>query len=178
MSDSLLQRSVTTSVAKNLANTTKTSPKMMSITPRWLLSLLTLGACPRRNLPRQPDEGRTDQGRTHRRRRLGGDGVVPARIAAKRAPVLEAARGGHRPHGQPLQNRGRLPGQQADRRGRGPQQVLHHRPGTSRGPEQGRAWQRPANRPLDARENSSARPTLSPTSRPTSPCGRTPRACC
>ena len=40
MSDSLLQRSVTTSVAKNLATTTKTSPKMMSITPRWLLSLL------------------------------------------------------------------------------------------------------------------------------------------
>ncbi len=40
MSDSLLQRSVTTSVARNLANTTKTSPKMMSITPRWLLSLM------------------------------------------------------------------------------------------------------------------------------------------
>src|SRR3954452_15142879 len=40
MSDSLLQRSVTTSVAKNLANTTKTAPKMMSITPRWLLKLL------------------------------------------------------------------------------------------------------------------------------------------
>src|SRR6187399_2503157 len=40
MSDSLLQRSVTTSVARNLAHTTKTSPKMMSITPRWLLSLL------------------------------------------------------------------------------------------------------------------------------------------
>jgi CRP-like cAMP-binding protein len=40
MPDNLLQRSVTTSVAKNLANTTKTSPKMMSITPRWLLSLL------------------------------------------------------------------------------------------------------------------------------------------
>src|ERR1700679_660198 len=40
MSDSLLQRSVTTAVAGNLANTTKTSPKMMSITPRWLLSLL------------------------------------------------------------------------------------------------------------------------------------------
>ncbi len=40
MSDSTLQRSVTTSVAKNLATTTKTSPKMMSITPRWLLSLL------------------------------------------------------------------------------------------------------------------------------------------
>ena len=40
MSDSLLQRSVTTAVAKNLANTTKTAPKMMSITPRWLLSLL------------------------------------------------------------------------------------------------------------------------------------------
>src|SRR5258705_13132261 len=40
MSDNLLQRSVTTSVARNLANTTKTSPKMMSITPRWMLSLL------------------------------------------------------------------------------------------------------------------------------------------
>jgi CRP-like cAMP-binding protein len=40
MSDSLLQRSVTTGVARNLANTTKTKPKMMSITPRWSLSLL------------------------------------------------------------------------------------------------------------------------------------------
>jgi len=40
MTDSLLQRSVTTSVARNLADTTKTTPKMMSITPRWLLSLL------------------------------------------------------------------------------------------------------------------------------------------
>jgi hypothetical protein len=40
MSDSLLQRSVTTAVARNLATTTKTSPKMMSITPRYLLGLL------------------------------------------------------------------------------------------------------------------------------------------
>jgi hypothetical protein len=40
MSNGQLQRSVTTSVARNLAHTTKTSPKMMSITPRWLLSLL------------------------------------------------------------------------------------------------------------------------------------------
>jgi hypothetical protein len=40
MSHSLLQRSVTTAVARNLADTTKTSPKMKSITPRWLLSLL------------------------------------------------------------------------------------------------------------------------------------------
>src|SRR3954453_8549388 len=40
MSDTRLQRSVTTAVAENLATTTKTSPKMMSITPRWLLSLL------------------------------------------------------------------------------------------------------------------------------------------
>jgi CRP-like cAMP-binding protein len=40
MTDNLVQRSVTTSVAKNLASTTKTAPKMMSITPRWLLSLL------------------------------------------------------------------------------------------------------------------------------------------
>ena len=40
MSDSILQRSVTTAVAGNLATTTKTNPKMMSITPRWLLSQL------------------------------------------------------------------------------------------------------------------------------------------
>ncbi len=40
MSDSLLQRSVTTSVARNLATPTKTSPTMLSITPRWLLSML------------------------------------------------------------------------------------------------------------------------------------------
>jgi hypothetical protein len=40
MSDSLLQRSVTTAVARNLASTTKTTPKMMSITPRWLLNVL------------------------------------------------------------------------------------------------------------------------------------------
>ncbi len=40
MNDNLVQRSVTTAVARNLANTTKTSPKMMSITPRWLLSML------------------------------------------------------------------------------------------------------------------------------------------
>lgn len=40
MSDSLLQRSVTTAVARNLAHTTKTSPKMMSITPRYLLQML------------------------------------------------------------------------------------------------------------------------------------------
>jgi hypothetical protein len=35
-----LQRSVTTAVARNLANTTKTTPKMMSITPRLLLRAL------------------------------------------------------------------------------------------------------------------------------------------
>lgn len=40
MSNNRLQRSVTTAVARNLATTTKTSPKMMSITPRWLLRLL------------------------------------------------------------------------------------------------------------------------------------------
>jgi hypothetical protein len=40
MSDNLLQRSVTTAVARNLATTTKTNPKMMSITPRLLLDLL------------------------------------------------------------------------------------------------------------------------------------------
>src|SRR5215218_7729035 len=40
MADTRLQRSVTTSVARNLASTTKTRPKMQSVTPRWLLSLL------------------------------------------------------------------------------------------------------------------------------------------
>jgi hypothetical protein len=39
-SNSHLQRSVTTTVARNLANTTKTIPQMMSITPRWLLKLI------------------------------------------------------------------------------------------------------------------------------------------
>ena len=40
MSDNVLQRSVTTEVARNLTTTSKTNPKMMSITPRLLLSLL------------------------------------------------------------------------------------------------------------------------------------------
>ena len=40
MSNSVLQRSVTTSVARNLANTTKTKPMMTSITPRLLLTQL------------------------------------------------------------------------------------------------------------------------------------------
>jgi CRP-like cAMP-binding protein len=40
MSNAVLQRSVTTLVARNLASTTKTSPKMTSITPRLLLSQL------------------------------------------------------------------------------------------------------------------------------------------
>jgi hypothetical protein len=40
MSNNLVQRSVTTSTARNLATTTKTIPQMMSITPRWLLSLI------------------------------------------------------------------------------------------------------------------------------------------
>lgn len=40
MEDNIIQRSVTTSVARNLANTTKTRPQLESITPRYLLSLL------------------------------------------------------------------------------------------------------------------------------------------
>ena len=39
LGDNVLQRSVTTAVARNLATTKKTSPMMMSITPRWLLRL-------------------------------------------------------------------------------------------------------------------------------------------
>ena len=41
MNDNLLQRSVTTAVARNLATTAKTRPMMMSITPRHLLHLLS-----------------------------------------------------------------------------------------------------------------------------------------
>ena len=63
----------------------------------------------------------------------------------------QAAGRHHRPHGQPLQDGRGLAGQQADRRRRGPQQVLHHRPGAGRGPEQGRPRQRPADRPADRR---------------------------
>lgn len=40
MSDNLIQRSVTTAVARNLASTTKTAPQLSSITPRHLLNLL------------------------------------------------------------------------------------------------------------------------------------------
>ena len=40
MSDNLLQRSVTTEVARNLATTTKTRPLITSVTPRHVLSLL------------------------------------------------------------------------------------------------------------------------------------------
>jgi hypothetical protein len=40
MADNLIQRSVTTSVARNLASTTKTAPQLASITPRHLLNLL------------------------------------------------------------------------------------------------------------------------------------------
>jgi len=44
MSDSLLQRSVTTAVARNLTTTTKTNPKMMSITVCGWLPKLKLEA--------------------------------------------------------------------------------------------------------------------------------------
>ena len=64
MSDSLLQRSVTTSVARNLANTTKTSPKMMSITPRWLLSLLPWVHVAGGSTS-EPHEGGIEQGRAN-----------------------------------------------------------------------------------------------------------------
>ena len=63
MSDSMLQRSVTTSVARNLANTTKTSPKMMSITPRWLLKLLPWVQVDGGTYRVNRTEGGADQGR-------------------------------------------------------------------------------------------------------------------
>ena len=152
MSDSLLQRSVTTAVARNLANTTKTSPKMMSITPRWLLSLLPWvqvnGGTYRVN--------RTKVELTKAERIgvdvAGGRGVVPAGVAAQRAAVLASCPTPiARPDGQPLQDRRGLAGQQADRRRRRPQQVLHHRPGAGGSPQQGRPRQRPADRAADRR---------------------------
>ena len=164
MSDNLLQRSVTTSVAKNLANTTKTSPKMMSITPRWLLSLLPWV---------QVDGGTYRVNRTKvelsKAERIGWTsrtgGLVRSAEALRSVPLFsQAARGDPRPDGQPLQDRRGLAGQQADRRRRGPEQVLHHRPGTGRGAEQGRPRQRPADRAVDRRRVSSARRTWSPTS--------------
>ena len=104
MTDNLVQRSVTTSVAKNLASTTKTAPKMMSITPRWLLSLLPWV---------QVNGGTYRVNRTKvelpKAERIGIDvserrGFVRPRVAPQRSALFQAA-GDHRfPHGQPLQD--------------------------------------------------------------------------
>ena len=83
-----IQRSVTTSVARNLANTTKTSPKMMSITPRWLLSLLPWvnveGGTYRVN------RTKVELSKAERIEVDLRDGAlpVPARVAAQRAAVF------------------------------------------------------------------------------------------
>ena len=143
MSDSLLQRSVTTAVASNLANTTKTSPKMMSITPRWLLSLL----------PWVQVEGGTYRvNRTKveltKAERIGVDVVARRAFAPSEAlrsvPLFSLPEAVLARMAEPLQDGRSLAGEQADRRRRGPQQVLHHRPGASRGAEQGGARQRSA----------------------------------
>ena len=42
---------------------------MMSITPRWLLSMLPWVQVARRHVSRQPHQGRTEQGRADRSRR-------------------------------------------------------------------------------------------------------------
>ena len=111
MSDNLLQRSVTTSVAKNLASTTKTSPKMMSITPRWLLSLLPWV---------QVDGGIYRVNRTKvelsKAQRIGVDisGETAVRLPAgpaERSPILPTARRHPHPDGPPLQDRDSLSGQ-------------------------------------------------------------------
>ncbi len=54
-------------------------------------------------------------------------------------------------HGQPLQDRRRVAGQQAPGRRRRLEQVLHHRPGAGRGAEQGHSRVRPADRPVERR---------------------------
>ena len=116
MSDSLLQRSVTTAVAKNLATTTKTSPKMMSITPRWLLSMLPWvhvdGGTYRVNRTKvELSKAERIEVTLDRRR-----GRVPFGSAAQRAAVLARAGAGARADGQALQDRRGFAGQQADRR--------------------------------------------------------------
>ena len=134
MSDNLLQRSVTTSVARNLANTTKTSPKMMSITPRWLLSLLPWV---------QVNGGTYRVNRTKvelskaERIGVGVPATEPYSLPAEalrsvplfsKLPEAIIGRMASRFKTEEVSLR-----QQADRRRRRPQQVLHHRPGTSRG---------------------------------------------
>ncbi len=91
MSNGLLQRSVTTSVAKNLANTTKTRPQMMSITPRWLLSLLPWVQVDGGTYRVNRTKVELPQGRTHRHRLLRRGGLVSFGIAQERAPLFQAA---------------------------------------------------------------------------------------
>ena len=90
---------------------------MMSITPRWLLSLLPWV---------QVDGGIYRVNRTKvelsKAERIGvdvSDGAASFAPGgpAQRAAVLAVARRDHRPHGQPVQDGRRLAGQQAHRRG-------------------------------------------------------------
>src|SRR5208283_4729329 len=115
MSDNnLLQRSVTTSVARNLANTTKTSPKMMSITPRWLLRLLpwvhVAGGTYRVN--------RTKVELT-KAERIGVDvsngAVLFAPESLRSVPLFQVARRDSHADGKPIQDGNGLPGQHAHR---------------------------------------------------------------
>ncbi len=122
---------------------------MMSITPRWLLSLLPWvqvhGGTYRVNrtkveLPKAERIGIDVYGR---------DGLLRPGDAAERAPLLQAARSRSSAGWRAALRPKSLDRQQAARRRRGHQQVLHHRPGPGRSAEQGRARQRPADRPVD-----------------------------
>jgi len=88
MSDSLLQRSVTTAVARNLATTSKTRPMMMSITPRHLLHLLPLEFQPRQDLVL------VDVGGAAAHRVLHVARVKPeGRIRAQHRPLVDIRKG-------------------------------------------------------------------------------------
>jgi hypothetical protein len=118
MSDNLLQRSVTTAVARNLASTTKTSPKMMSITPRWFLRLLPWvqvnGGTYRVN------RTKVELMQAERIEIRVVDGVASfAPEDLRRVPLFS-------PHDESLQNRGGFARQQVDRRRGRPQQIFHH----------------------------------------------------
>ena len=104
MSETRLQRSVTTAVARNLAHTTKTSPKMMSITPRLLLSQLPWvqvdGGIYRVNRTKVelPKAERIEVDSS------GGAGLLSAGVAPQRAAVLRTAGADRGPHGRQLQD--------------------------------------------------------------------------
>ena len=151
MSDNLLQRSVTTSVARNLASTTKTRPMMTSITPRLLLSQLPWVQVGRGHVSGQPHQGGVAQGRTDRGRPVGRAAAFPPE-SLRNVPlfsglpetIVARMASSFRTEEVPLGNKVIVEGEDGE-------QVLHHRPGAGRGPLQGGPRQRHPHRPAHRR---------------------------